>query len=359
MSLLEKASGGKKGKNANSRNRTSLFQRAMAASSPEGQVPGRGAEAAQPLPSANAVTIDASIDAATIEAPIAAPTAVPVAINSDSIDHLKDKLHALHPAQDATLAAWSLVSTGLPFKALSLFLPSGDFLALAAQIGFPSGKSDDIPISIAPSPDRQGSYLENEAKALVAPVLGVSVGLPLRAVSMLSETGLMGMWIFHDDAFETWPEDARARVSEFLADVAGPHPRFDITVTSPDPASAILPKLARYPYAAAVRYDLGSTYSERSACRGLTAGAIRSAFSLAFAKILDQTGAVLAFGDSSVVGFLGASSRLDPELSLFQFSKSLKRSLPFLSAEAFPIGVAMGFDLSSDLSSEELARFLS
>jgi hypothetical protein len=344
MSLLEKASGGKKTKNAKQSPaaHTSLFKRAMAASRSEAEFP----------PPSSSVAPESAIELSP-QIP-----ANPFFADSEAMDELKDKLLSLHPSYDSMLAAWSLLSARLPLQAISLFLPHGDFLALAAQVGFPSGRSEDLPLYIAPSTDQSGLLLGDEVKALVAPSLGVGLDMSLRAVSMRSEPGLRGLWIFHDDPLEASPDDDRFRLIELLGEAASSLPGFTMASVPADTVTLLLSKLDKYRCAIAIRFDLGSTYADLAAYRGLNAQALRSALVVAAEKILEQTGAALAFGEASIVAVLGSSAKCDPELSLFQFTKTLRRSLPFLSAEAFPAGSAMGFDPSSERASEELSRFL-
>jgi hypothetical protein len=131
-----------------------------------------------------------------------------------------------------------------------------------------------------------------------------------------------------------------------------------MALTVDEPVSAILEKTRKYRFAVAFRFDLRKANIDVAAFRGLKPNALRSSFLSACEKMLSQSGAALIYGESSVVCILGSSSPVDPELALFQFSKTLKRTLPFLSAVAFPKGLAIGFDPSSDRSREELSRFL-
>ena len=120
-----------------------------------------------------------------------------------------------------------------------------------------------------------------------------------------------------------------------------------------------LEKMLEFHYAAAFRFDLARSSSEIESLRGIEPNALRSSFLSACERILSQGGVALAYGAASVACALGSSSPLDPELALFQFAKTLKRTLPFLAAEAFPEGSVAAFDPSSDRAVEELSRFLS
>jgi hypothetical protein len=332
MSLLEKASGGHKGKSLPSQARTSLFTRAMAATREDEGHPAPKA----PIPS----------------------DAIPM-FPSRPMDELKTALAALPPRYDSILSAWSLISSKLPLAAIALFLPQDDFLAIAAQSGFPSGTADSIPFSLAPSSQKNGEPLGNEAKALIAPLLGVDRGMDLRAASMWSDIGLAGVWIYRDASLESSPAELRSRLSSLLAGAADSLPASSMARGDPKPARSILEKVRKYPSAAAFRFDLDALLGESEAYRGIAPNALRSAFLSACGKILAQGGASLAYGEASVACVLGSSSSVDSELALFQFSKTLKRTLPFLAGAGFPEGRALGFDPSSDQAPEELSRFLS
>jgi hypothetical protein len=348
MSLLEKASGGKKNKVAPSQADTSLFKRAMAASRAEAST--LAPETSSSIEERDGPAASGPEPEAILQSRASSP------FLNLAWDDLRSRLTSLPPYSDSILAAWSILSTSLPFEALSLFLPHGDFLAPAAQIGFPEGTCDDVPPSIAPL--NNGTLLDDEAKALIAPSLGVSVGMNMRAVSMHSESGLVGLWVYHDDSLESSPEEIRSQVSELLAEASASLPACSMVFPSPDPVSLLLPKLKKYSFATPIRYDVESIYADGASYRGISTKALLSAFVAASEKILEQAGVVLAFGQASFVCVLGSSARRDPELALFQFTKTLKRSLPFLSAGVFPEGSATSFDLSSDLVSEELSRFL-
>jgi hypothetical protein len=328
MSLLEKASGGRKPKNAQSQPRTSLFSRAMAASHEEAEKP--------PAP----------------------PPSRPFT-DLDTLSSLEARLAGLPGRFDSILCAWSIVSSSLPFAAIALFLPQDHFLRLAARSGFPSGDGDGIPVSIAPHSQRTGELLDKEAKALLAPALGVGLGMELRAAAMWSDVGLAGLWVFHDPSFETSPVELRSKVASLLAGAASTLPASFIAPASSEPASVLAENARRYRFAVAFRFDLAPSYSDREALRGLEPGAIRSAFVSACAAMLAQSGAALAFAEDGIACTLGGSTPIDAELALFQFTKTLKRSLPFLAGEAFPVGSAFGFDPSLDRAREELSRFLS
>jgi hypothetical protein len=331
MSLLEKASGGLKAQKIPLRARTSLFTRAMAAASREGEAP---------VPKAIAPANRASI----------------------AIKDLKDlerRIAALPPFYDSILSAWSLLSGRLPIAATALFLPQGDFLSLAAQSGFPSGTSDAIPVSLAPSSQKNSVLLGNESKALIAPVLGVGLGMDLRATAMWSDVGLAGLWIYHDASLESSSPELKSMIGSLFAGAAATLPASALALPIRDPAPSLFEKSRKYRFAAAFRFDLAPVYAERNAFRGLEPNALRSAFLSACVKILAQGGSALAYGESSVACALGSSSPLDPELALFQFTKTLRRTLPFLAGEAFPGGSAVRFDPSSDQDIEELSRFLS
>jgi hypothetical protein len=350
MSLLEKASGGKKSKVAASQTNISLFKRAMAASRVELNAP------TQDIPSSP--TQENASDSTEIMPGVSSPSSVSSPFLNLSFDDLKSKIASLPPCPDSLLSAWSVLSTRLPIEAISLFLPRGDFLAPAAQCGFPTGTGDDIPLSIAPPTQGNGMLLGEEARALIAPSLGVSIGMNMRAASMRSDSGLIGLWIYHDSSLEASPDELRSRVCELLADASSSLPCFSIVSPSPDPVSILLAKIKKYRFASAIRYDIESVYSDNASYRGISAKTIVSAFVSASERILEQAGAVIAYGKSSFVCALGSSMQFDPELAQFQFTKTLKRSLPFLSADSFPEGSVMSFDLSSDHVSEELAHFL-
>jgi len=280
-------------------------------------------------------------------------------IGAKAMAELKSRVAALPPRFDSILSAWSILSASLPLAAIALFLPQDDFLSLAAKSGFPCGTAEPIPFSLAPSSQKNGGLLGSEAKALIAPLLGVDLGMELRATSMWSDVGLAGLWIYHDTALESSPSEFRSRLRSLLEESAASLPASFMALPMPKAAPVLLEKVRKYRYAAAIRFDLEAPYAELKAFRGITINALRSSILSACGKILSQGGTALACGEASIACALGSSSLVDSELALFQFAKTLKRTLPFLAGESFPEGRAIGFDTSSDQAPEELSRFLS
>jgi hypothetical protein len=343
MSLLEKASGGGKAKRLPPQAGTSLFRRAIAASNTGSSKSSPPAEAESAIP--------AKTDSHHAE--------LPASLDIETLDDLEERISALQPSPDALLAMWSLLSASLPLEAIALFLPHGDFLARAAGIGFPAGSADDIPPSMAPDSGINGTLIGDEAKALVAPSLGVGLEIDMRAASIFAGTALSGLWIYHDFSVEASPEPIRVKLSELLTEAAASFPPIPIADSIKDPSKLLLSRMAKYRFATVLRYDIRAAYTGSEAFKGLSLDSIRSVYVSSSEKLLDQTGTAFAFGAASVACILGSSSECDPELALFQFTKTLKRSLPFLAAEAFPASSAQCFDLGSDGASEGLSRFLS
>ncbi len=332
MSLLEKAIRGTASKDEPKR--TSLFSRAMAA---------------------QAVL-------APKEAPfeeVLSPPSIPE-FPLDRIDELERRLVSLPPAYDSVLALWSSVSESMRLSASALFLPRGDFLSPAALNGFPSGTIDEIPMSLALSSRRGAEPLVKEAKALLAPILGVPLSLSLRAAAMRPESGFIGLWVYHDASIDASPARTQERIGSLLAHAGDSLPPTAIAIPVSDPTRDLLEASRKYPSASAFSFFVESPDGkEDRRFQGLAPSAIRSAFLSACLRILSKGGAARAYGDRSIGCVLGSASPIDPGLALFQFKKTLRRILPFLASGPFPEGRALGFDPSSELAREDLSRFFS
>jgi hypothetical protein len=275
-------------------------------------------------------------------------------------DALMRRLASLPPYGDSLLAAWCAVSESIPLSALSLFLPRGEFLVPAAQNGFPSGTEDGIPMSFASSSHMGAEALGKEAKALLAPILGVPLSLSLRAAAMVPESDFVGLWVYHDPSLDSSSEATLAMIGSLLARAGDSLPPSPIAIPSSDPARVLIDASRKYPYASAFSFDLTDYYArDETRLRGLKADAVRSAFLSACARILSLGGATAAYGELSVACALGSASPIDPDLALFQLRKTLRRILPFLASGALPEGRAAGFVPSSELAHRELSAFLS
>ena len=316
MSLLEKASGGQKTKIAQAHGGTSLFSRAMAAAGESDAVP-------------------------------------------ESWSELETFLSALPPLPDSILSVWSLLYSRLAIDAIALFLPQGDFLYLASHNGFPSHTAEALPVSLAPPSVKNGEFLAKEARALLVPILGVDISMELRATAMWAEVGLAGLWVYRDATLEASTPRVKARLTQLLASAAKNLPAFSIASAEIDPARRLVDCARKYRHVVAIRFDLASITMKDPAFSGLEPTALRSSLLSACQRILAEGGLALALGTSSVACLFGSTSAIDEELALFQFSKTLKRTLPFLSKAPIPKGQAKSFDVSGLALSEELSRFLS
>lgn len=328
MSLLEKATSGKKQKEEGPREaiesrgaRSSLFAKAMASSSAD------------------------------------KPQIEPYRL--DALDEARSLCAALPQAYDSIFSAWKvLYSPGLRLSALALFLPQGDFLSIAARLGFPSSPVDSIPLSLAPPSKKPCELLGKDARALIAPILGVSIGMNLRATAMWSDSGLYGLWVYHDPSLEAASEETRAELAAFLSSRGDSLPPVRMEYGIPNPTPAILASVRKYASASIFRFDLGPLFAENDAFPGVEAHAIRSSYLAASRKILGSNGTAYAYGDSSVICALGSSSSSDSGLALFQFSKTLKRILPSFAA-FLPEGRSMSLDPSRADAAAQLSTFLS
>ena len=278
---------------------------------------------------------------------------------AELIEELKGNLATLPSSFDSILLSWFLLSQRLPVAAISLFLPKGDFLSLAACAGFPAGSDEDIPLSLAPSVSRSCELLEQESKALIAPLLGVPLTMPLRASSIVSETGCCGLWVYHDEALETSSEEVKERLVSLFAQACTSFPASSMACPSTAPERCVLEAARKYSAAVAFRFDFPRLSSLGEALRSVSLNAFRSVFLSACERLLAQNGLAVVFGETSVACLLGSSSSTDADLALFQFTKTLRRILPFLSSAVFPEGRGIVFDPSSDRAIEDLTGFFS
>ena len=327
MSLLEKAT--RSPKKSSSQSRSSLFTKALASLEPA------RAEPPGPL---------ASID----------------------YDGLQREIGTLPQGPDSMLALWSLVTERLPLSALALFLPRGDFLELAAQNGFPeapqaglSSRCVDlgIPPSLALSSRSPGSALGAEAVAIVSPILGLASTIDVRGASMNSFGGLHGLWVYHDPLLAAMSETECGRLGSFLARAPEGLPALSLAPATPDPSKALLAASRKYLSASVLAFDF-SSMTEAPALKGLRPLALASAVFATSSRILSQAGAAFCDSCGRFSCVLGSASTADPELALFQFSKTLKRALPSLAAFGLPAGRALFLDPAAENCLEEIRAFL-
>ncbi len=280
-------------------------------------------------------------------------------LDETGFEDLARDIAMLPPHHDSILKLWSFVCDRIPLAAIALFLPQDGFLVSAAQNGFPMGVDDGIPLSIA-SPSQNGvEPLDNEARALIAPILGVPLSLSLRASTMSLESDHFGLWVFHDSVLEESNSEVQEKLGILLSHAADRLPAVAIESPVADPVRILHEVSAKYSSATAIVFDLSCIVTgEQTRFRGLMPSMIRSSFLAACRKILSQGGAAVAYDDMAIACILGSTPTLDPDLALFQFSKTLKRILPFLSEDTFPKGRAFRLDPGSKSAFEDLSNFL-
>jgi hypothetical protein len=337
MSLLEKAIRGTVVNAAP--HPTSLFSKALAAREPEPEIT-EASEIAEPISSDLEPEAISTFDESGLEA-------------------LARRLAELPPCHDSILEAWALVRENMPLAALALFLPEGAFLSLAAQSGFPSGGTERIPLSISSTASGETSSIDPDARAQIAPILGIQPSLILRAVAQRPSQSGAGLWVFHDPALEAASAELQSRVATILSHAADSLPDVTLSPSADDPVRVLLDSACKYPFAFAFAFDLSSSFIDESRYAGLARATARSSFLSACRRILAQGGAALAFGKDSVGCILGSTPSGDPDLAYFQFTKTLKRILPRFAASSFPPGRSRGFGPSSESALEELSGFLS
>jgi hypothetical protein len=300
------------------------------------------------------------------KAPIVQEPAVEAeAFDASGLDELSRQLDALPQTFDSILQLWTLSSSTLPLASLALFLPHDELLLPAAHRGFPLGGKEGLPLSLADSLPKPGASLEPEAAARCAAILGSPAVPSLRAAVMWPETGLSGMWLYQDSRLETASPDVQSRLGELLAHAADRLPAVALPLPAANPAGILLEAAWKYPSASVFSFDLSSFFAQSpgagrssSLSPGIGLEALRASFLGACSRILSQGGLALAYEKGSVGCILGSGSTADPDLALFQFKKTLKRILPFLSAAPFPEGRALRLDPSAETALEELSRFL-
>jgi hypothetical protein len=376
MSLLEKAIGGKKNDTPPKAARSSLFARASLAyqdnapSVPEKKIERAESSLGKPISIVEEPIVEEPVvEEPVVEEPVAeeelplknvvTSSEATTPFTSELVEELKKNLSTLPSCFDSILLSWFLLSERLPLAAISLFLPKGDFLSLAACEGFPSGSDEDIPLSLAPPASRSCELLDHESKALIAPVLGVPLTMPLRASSIISETGCIGLWIYHDEALEASSREVKDRLISLFAQACSSFPPSSMASPTTSPARSIVEAARKYSAAAAFRFDFPRSSSLGEALRSVSPNAFRSVFQSACDRLLAQSGLAVAFGEASVACLLGSSSSTDADLALFQFTKTLRRILPFISSAVFPEGRGISFDPSSDRAIEDLRGFFS
>ena len=279
--------------------------------------------------------------------------------DATGFEDLGREIEMLPPHHDSILKLWSLVCDRIPLAAIALFLPQDGFLVSAAQNGFPLGVDDSIPLSLASTSQNGLEPLDNETRALIAPILGVPLSLSLRASTMSPESDPFGLWVFHDSVLEESNRESHEKLGILLAHAADGLPAALMESPVADPARTLLDGSVKYASASAIVFDLSSFVTgEQTRFRGLMPSMIRSSFLAACRKILSQGGAAVAYDDMAIACILGSTSTLDPDLALFQFSKTLKRIMPYISKDTFPKGRVLRIDPGSKSALEDLSNFL-
>jgi hypothetical protein len=277
---------------------------------------------------------------------------------------LESELLGLPPKIDFLLAAFSRLSEALPFKALALFLPCREGLALAASHGFAFQGLSPLPLSTADSIVEPGSPFDDAGRDCISRALGLeSSCLPsLRGAKLVSsaDSSLLGLWAYaYPDSSPGLAEEAVA-IGEILAGCSNRGaPSFSMVEEAKDPVSTLFQVIPPDHCAAAMLFELEHLVGmARRAMPGLQKEAIVSAALTAASGLVGSHGKALLIPGSRIALVLYSSSSLDSELALFQFRKSFGRSLSLLEGSEAPAGQSSSFDPSEGGALEALGRFL-
>ncbi len=274
---------------------------------------------------------------------------------------LRDELLALRVSTDYVLACYARIAEVIPFQALGLFLAEGERLLLAASFGFPASSDDFLPLSLATAVGIEGGELEAEARALISPLLGISPAWPVRSVSLLAEAGVIGMWVYSEESLQTASPERLAALAALLA---APATRCTARANREIPKSAagaeLLASVGDAAYVSAFILEL-SFLPEAIGQHvpGIAVPTLMAAVEDGARRVLGPGGAVSVLPNSRLACLLASSVPLDAELALFQFRKSVKRSLALFEGVELPEGRAIALDLSAEGTAERLAAFLS
>jgi len=333
-----------------------LLQRALreSTSAPHGGASSLYARAIASLPAASAPKPDRARRAPQ------AIVQIRDSLNPDELAALESELSSIAPTHDAYLASWSKVTSILGLSSMALFMPRGDSLVPVARIGFAPGKQSTVPSSIAERAQGGRENLDRPDADSLCAALGASSSLPLRAVAVHSGSRLSAMWAYRDGALESSPRDLQARVGGILSSISSRGiPVVPILASSNMPGRILLDTVSKSTKASLFLFDLSNLYAETAAsCPGSSPQFLLSSFSGACSAKLSGAGTSVICDSMRIACILGSTTSADHELALFQFGKSLKRFLPFLSVAPFPSGRSMSLEPPSPTASSEIDSFL-
>jgi hypothetical protein len=353
MGLLEKALRESAPSSEVGEGKTSLYAKAVAASTVEVDEP-------PAKPAARRAPAQAAAAPRPAPAALSPKSASALAFTSESLSNLEAEFLAIPPTHDAYLAAWSKASSVLRLSSMALFMPKGDALAPVARIGFPPKTASSAPSITAERAQGGRDPLDRESADALSGALGASPSLPLRASAVHSGSRVAALWVYRDAALEASPRDLQSRLGSSLSSLSGRGaPIVSIVAASGLPERALLDSVSRSARASFFAFDLARLSLEiYASCPGISPELLVSSFAAACASILAGEGSASPYGHMRVGCALSASSSSDHELAMFQFAKSLKRLLPFLSVASFPSGRSTSLSPSSPDAASELAEFL-
>jgi len=289
-----------------------------------------------------------------------APRPASLSFGPDELRSLEADLASIAPTHDAYLAAWSKATSSLGLSSIALFMPRGESLVPAARIGFPSGATASAPIAVAELAQGGRESLDRASAEALSAALGASPALPLRASAFHSGSRLAALWVYRDLALEAAPRELQARVGSVLSSISSRgFPLVPILSPTNMPRRILLDSASKSARASIFLFDLSRLYEETSAsCPGASPELLVSSFACACSATLSGEGLSVICDTMRVACVLGSSSSCDHELALFQFGKSLRRFLPFLSVATFPAGRSISIEPSSPAASSEIDKIL-
>jgi len=286
------------------------------------------------------------------------------------LESLSSDLLALPDRLDYLFSAFSYLEETLPFRALALFLAcadgggegSGPAFRLAAHAGFSPGLPPGTPFGVSGAACVPGSPVPEPDIGPIAAALGARPDSALRwaALRALGEEAPFGFWVF---SFEGRPEpdeeSCLALGSAMAACASRGANRLSFAPSEPEAARHLFRAIPPDRSTVAMLFDLGPLRSRVEAERptvdpdAYCSAILRSALSLVASR-----GAAALVDSKRLAVVLYSTSALDPELSLYQFRKSLERSLPSLDRPLSLAGESFSLDPAEGGALEALGRFL-
>lgn len=277
-------------------------------------------------------------------------------------EKLAAELRSIPEKADSILHVFGAIAKYPHCSSIALLLPRGEEFAVAASRGLSISEGSTLPASLVVELGNAPRASDSPSLAHLKELFTIPSSATVRCSAVGTEAHASPKALFVYTTGESGSPPREEYLDALLrAPSVARTPPLLIVEACREPSAQLFDVIPPDRHGAAMLFFLDPLY-ERARCSipGLVADAFASAAVSAASALLGSQGSALWFDrpDRRLGLVLIASSPLDPELTLFQFTKSFSRSLVSFDSGEKPSGESCSINPSEPYAAEALGHFL-